>query len=304
MVDQLAQEYAGQSVVFLEYDVDSTDFWTRNSRFWAAYGSGVVTLPEIIVDSGNQVTNGYEDFYTVYKGMVDTALARPAQADVTAQAQRSGDKVKFSVQVTNLSGVTLSSSSNWAAVHGVVYEDVDPGVALTGRYVRAAVSTDISNLAPGEKATFTLETSELSGVDWDKLHFLALVDYRPGGSSGAYDMLQAAYALAPTVTVDPDTVTFMVDPSDSAVPSAPVSFEGPDSVDWTAIASTSWVTVTPPSGSTAIQPAISVLTSSLSAGWQQGHITFTTPGGLFMDQVQVKAYYGPVKRIYLPFVIR
>ena len=117
-------------------------------------------------------------------------------------------------------------------------------------------------------------------------------------------MLQAAYALAPTVTVDPDTVTFMVDPSDSAVPSAPVSFEGPDSVDWTAIASTSWVTVTPPSGSTAIQPAISVLTSSLSAGWQQGHITFTTAGGLFMDQVQVKAYYGPVKRIYLPFVIR
>jgi hypothetical protein len=301
VVEQLAQDYAGQPVVFLEYDVDNAP-GSRYGRWWAAHGSGSVTLPLVMVDSGNQISNGYVSFYNVYKAMVDTALARPAQAEIEAYWLRTGNRVVFYIQVTNLSAVTLSSSSNSATVHAIVYENAH--VRLTNRFVRAAVSTDISSLAPGATDTFMLETSELSGVNWDKLHFIALADYRPSGSSGAYDMLQATVALPLTFAVQPDALTFMVDPTDSSRQAAVVSFQGPDFLNWTATADVPWLTITPSGGLTAIQPTISVMTTTLSAGWQQGNITFTTTEGPFTDQVLVRAYYGPVRRVYLPIVTR
>lgn len=199
MVDQLAREYAVQPVVFLEQDLDHL-LGDRYGRWWKAYGGGgSVTLPLVMVDSGNQISNGRVDFYSTYKAMVDAALARPPQAEIEFSSQRSGDTLDFNIQLTNLSGVTLSYSSNWATVHAIVYEDAHVGV--TDRIVRAAVFTRISPaLAHGETRTFTLRT-ELSGVDWNKIHPIVLVDYRPGGSSGAYDMLQAATEEAPAPTV-------------------------------------------------------------------------------------------------------
>jgi hypothetical protein len=49
----------------------------------------------------------------------------------------------------------------------------------------------------GHLATFILETGDLTGVDWTRLHYLALVDYQPGGVAllEPYDVLQAAIAL-------------------------------------------------------------------------------------------------------------
>ncbi|MCP4541149.1 MAG: hypothetical protein GY832_28785, partial [Chloroflexi bacterium] len=184
-MDQLANDYAGQPVVFVEQNVDSP-LGDRSGRWWVAYGGGgSVGLPLVMADSGHQFSNGYEDFYTVYQAMVDTELARPALAEIIAYSERVGDTLHFEVQLTNLSGVSLSNASNRATVHAIVYEDDDEGV--TSRIVRAAVSTAIdSALAHGKTMTFTLETT-LSGVDWEKIHPLVLADYRPGGTSGAYD---------------------------------------------------------------------------------------------------------------------
>ena len=160
-----------------------------------------------MVDSGNQINNGSVDFGTVYRNMVNNSRARPTRADVTAYWQRIGNYVRFTVQVTNRSGVALSTSTNSATVHAIVYEDTH--VLHTNRFVRAVVSKGISPALPsGSTATFTLDTPELSGVNWDKLHFIALIDYRPSGSSGAYDMLQAAFAQEPTISLAaaPDSV--------------------------------------------------------------------------------------------------
>lgn len=168
--------------------------WSRNSRFWAAFGGTSVYLPEIIVDSGHQYSSGYLDFYNVYKAMIDTELARPPETEIEALWWRDGDKVRFYARVTNLSTTVLSSAANSAAVHAIVYEDAHVGV--TDRYARAAVSTGVSSsLAPGASADFSLVTADLVGVNWDALHFLVLVDYRSAGASGAYDMLQAAAAV-------------------------------------------------------------------------------------------------------------
>ena len=221
MVDQLAGEYAaaGKPVVFLEQNVDSP-LGNRVDRWWAAHGGGAVTLPLVMVSSGHQFSNGYlgSPAQDTYKAMVDAELARPAQAEITAQSQRAGNKVHFDVQLTNLSGVTLSSS-NAARVHAIVYEEhtpVDPNVDhITGRIVRAAVSTGVSPaLANGATAAFTLETADLTNVvDWAKIHTIVLADYRPGGSSGAYDMLQAVSANArPGLTVSKQAALDVVQP--------------------------------------------------------------------------------------------
>jgi len=168
----------------------------------------------VMVDSGNQISDRSvsSDYYNTYKAMVDAALARPPKATIQAQSQRVGNKLRFDIQLTNLSGVTLSSG-NSATVNAIVYEDAHVGV--TDRYVRAVVSTGISpDLANGATGTFTLETAELSGVDWDKIHSVVLADYRPGGSLGAYDMLQAASATPS----EPEQTALMVSKQDNPDP--------------------------------------------------------------------------------------
>ncbi len=204
MVDHLAQDYAGKPAVFLEYNVNDT---SRIGRFYAAYGAGGASYPLVIVDSGHQVQTGVVPFYDKYKSLVDQELIRAPQAQIQATWQRTGNKIAFSIQVTNQSGVSLSTQ-NTATVHALDYEDSKVGV--TSRYVRSVVSQNITtDLAPGASDTFTLETPDLSGVDWNKLHYLALVDYRPGGVdifnpffNSPFDMLQAAVAL-PAVSDNP-----------------------------------------------------------------------------------------------------
>jgi len=190
VVDQLADEYAGDPVVFIEYDVDNPA-GNRVSRWWAAWGSGgSVYLPLIMVDSGNQISNGSVAFAQRYRAMVDAALQRPAAARLEVNRERIGNSFRFDIALTNLSGVTLSSA-NSATLHVIVYEEAHVGD--TDRWVRAATTRSISNLPPGEAASFTVEIAPQGVVDWDKVHSVVIADYRPGGTTGAYDTLQAAH---------------------------------------------------------------------------------------------------------------
>jgi hypothetical protein len=206
------------------------------------------------------------------------------------------------IEVTNLSPETLSASSNAATVHAIVYEDAHVGV--TDRFARASVQGAIAQLAPGAVAKFELQTPDLNNVNWAKLHFVAVVDYRPGGSVGAFDMLQAAVTpiYSGPFVAQPDTYTFMIDPSDPVVPQRPVRLEGLPDLSWTAVADAPWLTVTPSGGLMTDVPMLSVIRDQLSAGWQQGSVTFTAEDGLYSDQVIVRAYLGPVERAYLPVV--
>lgn len=300
-MDQLAQEYAGRAV-FLEQDVDSP-LGQRYGRWWAGYGSGgTVYLPLMMTGSGHQISTGYVDFENTYRAMVEAELARPALASLEVYTWRAGDQVRFSGRLTNLSGVTLSAA-NAFALHALVYEDTH--VIHTGRIVRAAVYSSISTaLAPGATMEFSLATTDLTGVDWNKLHTVVLADCRPGGSTGAYDMLQAAVPLPAALTFQPAPVAFMVAPGDPS-PALPVSLQGPPGLTWSASESLPWLLVTPASGPLTTAPVLSV--SNLSNGWQEGTITFTATDGATLNIVQaltVKAYLGPVDRVFLPLVRR
>jgi hypothetical protein len=43
-----------------------------------------------------------------------------------------------------------------------------------------------------QEASFTLETVALTPVDWSQVRCVAFVEYRPGGTAGPYEILQAA----------------------------------------------------------------------------------------------------------------
>jgi uncharacterized repeat protein (TIGR01451 family) len=202
VMDQLAGEYAGQPVLFLEQHRNN-DLGNRLTRWWAAYSPGDPSdSPLSMVDSGNQVHSGYSSDgqnYNDYKAMVDAALARPAQAEMQFTSQRVGNKVQFAVQFTNRSGKTLGPSSR-AQIHAIVYEKhtpSDPGSDhITERIVRGAVAVDIDPiLYPGESRVFALETEDLTSVvNWARVRTLVLADYRPNNWTGPYDMLQAVRA--------------------------------------------------------------------------------------------------------------
>ncbi len=151
-----------------------------------------------MTDSGRYTLNGYSaSFSAINRSMIDNSLALPPKATLSAQVQRIGDKFHFDVEVTNLSGVTLSAS-NVATVYGVIYEKQAPipGVHLTSRVVRSVGSKAIYNLPNLSTMSFAIDTANLSGVNWDNLHPVVFVDYRPGGV-GAYEMLQAAFEYYP-----------------------------------------------------------------------------------------------------------
>jgi len=305
-VDQLADEYANKPVVFLEHDVDNAAA-ERYNRWWRAYsGTGPVTLPLVMVDSGQYISYGYVDFYKVYKSMVEAEINRPAEAEIEAYAWREGNKVKFSISVTNHSNATLDYFTNRAMVHALVYEDADDGV--TSRIVRGDAGYDIYLQTPGSLSTYTLETNELEGVDWDKLHFIAIVDYRPGGNTGPYDILQAAEAQEISFSIRPNPLVFMVDLTDPPPITSTITLAGHDSLDWSVSENIDWLTISPTSGSFPASPLVAIEKSKLTLGWQPEEtliFNISSDDGLhFEENVEVKAFYGSVKKAYLPLLTR
>jgi hypothetical protein len=305
-IDAIAPGYAGQPVIFIEQDIDSTDpqFVARETRWWDAKGGGIASLPLVMVDSGKQFYSGVTDLDSTYRDMVDTTLTRPPQAEIEASWKRVGNSVRFDVQATNLSGVTLSTG-NKATVWGFVIENAH--IVNINHYVRAIASFAISSLAPGATGAYVLQTGDLPvGTDWTNLSMVVLVDYRPDPSLRPYDMLQAAFAQPePRFTLQPESLTLMMDPLDAAPPSATVEVVSQETLSWSATTGASWLTITPASGTTTTKPTVSVVKAALSPGWQQAVITFTTTSGdPFSQTLTVHAYYGTLRQIFLPCVMR
>ena len=193
----MTETYAGKPVVFIDDKYSSPASKVRRNRFLSAYtgGGGSIGAPCAIVDSGHQVENGYEnDFRTLYSTMVDAELLRsPGAKIVVNQSKRNGDTLTVNVNVTNKSGVKLSTG-NKATVFVIVYEDKTKVLKgnISDRTSRAAKSAPISSLDNGATETFTLSV-KIDGADWAKMHPIIVVDYKPSGSK-AFDMLQAAKA--------------------------------------------------------------------------------------------------------------
>jgi hypothetical protein len=296
-VDALASEYAsaGKPVVFLEQHVDYP-MGNRIARWWAAYNSTAPAyLPLVMVDSGHRISSGSQnDFKATYRALVDVELARPPQGEIEAYTRRVGSRMRVYARLRNGAGTALSAAGNKAAVHALVWEDRRVGV--TGRIVRAAPWVGVSpEVAPEGEFTATLETSDLSGVNWNALHTVVVADYLPGPGP-AYDMLQSALAEPAALEADPQTVTVALDANTREDRTVPVRLRGPYVLSWTAVADVPWITVTPDGGPISAQPTMNVAPALLSPGWQRGVVTFSAnseDGMSFAQTVAVSAFSGP-----------
>jgi hypothetical protein len=207
------------------------------------------------------------------------------------------------VQATNLSDGVLGEA-NGASVHAMVYQDT--AGRATHRFVRAAVAQGIASLLVQETATFVLQTADLTDVGWDQLHCVVAVDCRPGGASGAYDMLQAALALpaSESLRVRPETLMFEVRSGDTVGPTASVWVEAVAPLPWSVTSSTTWLSATPSSGTTSEQVTVAVRKDALVSGLQDGVLTFTSGDGRHSRELNVHVTYAGLMRVYLPLLAR
>jgi len=160
----------------------------RLGRWLAAWTQpGDIYLPLTMVDSGNQVSSGSVAFATVYGDMVDTALDRPAAARMAVSGTQDGDLLHLDVQLANTSGTTLSAANDATLTALVYLENADP--SALPEVLRAQVFP-ITTLADGATRNFTLEVL-VNELDPTRIRWVVIADYRPGGSRGAYDTLQA-----------------------------------------------------------------------------------------------------------------
>jgi len=197
VVDQLAESYRNQPVVFLEYPYYYPP-GDRQSRMFATVPSGTIYFPVVMVDSGQQYRMGQVEFAQEYTSMVEQSLARPAQAALALRCERHGEDLDVWVTLTNHSGVLLSSSND-ATVHVIVFEENPLGVNTdTSRRVREAKARRIARCEDGESKRISL-TISLEGlpVRWENLWAVVILDYRPDGATGKYDTLQAVAVRTP-----------------------------------------------------------------------------------------------------------
>ncbi len=263
-----------------------------------------------MLDSGHQFVHGIVDYKSFYKGMVDKELARPPMADVSATFWREGNHFAYEVTVKNLSGVNLSTQANTATVNVIVYEDikVSSGVRVTGRVVRAVVTWPIdSPLANNSSARYSLQTKDLSGVNWAKLHSVVFAEYRPGGQTGAFDMLQAAIPTGPLFEGKPGNLNFLVDSLNPENQSQPVQMVGsPSSITWSAAENIDWLSVVPASGNAGDPANVQIDVSHMPRGTNTGTITIIAAGGgkNFSQTIPVRVDFTPVWGYFLPFILR
>ena len=200
MINQFAEDYSDQPVVFIDYRysmADPPEYPTPEFRWEIIRATEEgLGLTWAVVDSGRMYNRGAEtteDAVEAFTEMLESALARPAEAEIHALWERVGDSVNVIVTVKNTSTITLSLANN-AAVHAIVKEPntvrpnhttINPGLD-SGRAI-------IESLAPGETGTVSITVPNLDPINWDNVQVVVLVDYQvePGSH---YDQLQARFA--------------------------------------------------------------------------------------------------------------
>lgn len=246
-----------------------------------------------MIDSAHEYETGADSStYGIYKGMIDRSLARTAKVAITATYARTVNTVTIKATVTNLSTITLSVQ-NKAAVQAIIYEDYR--ASKTAHAGRGSAKTDISYLRPGRSETFMITVSLTDVVDYEKLHYIVLVDYKTSGtqSTGVYDQLQAVIAEPGDVTppvafnVSPSSFTYDLKTGDATMPNELINITGDSEQNWSATVDHDFVQISPTEGSVPGTINMTIDKSKLVLGTQSALILITDEAGLYERAVLV-----------------
>lgn len=247
-----------------------------------------------IVASGFRFTQGPADYYNVFKGMIEADQARPPQVGIEAW-WRKADPTTLRIYATvhNTSSTVLDDAVNAAGIWGLAWEH-KATLGITGMFTRSARRSPIAVATPpGASTSVSVDLLINLLVDWNHLHVAAGAEIRPGGATGAYDMLQAVRPRPAAFSASPAAVQLVVPQGPGLME---VDFAGPHVLSWEATPSAGWITVTPSQGSIGSPAQVAVNPALLAPGSQSGSVIFaaTSPDGMsFEVVVPVTATYDP-----------
>ncbi len=250
-----------------------------------------------MIDSAHEFQTGTgDDAHGEYKGIVDRSQNRAAKALLSATYSRTSSTVTIKATVTNLSSETLSIQ-NKAAVQAIVYEDYRQ--SKTNHAGRGSAKTDISYLRPGRSETFMITVNLTGVVNYDNLHYIVLVDYKPATKdTGVYDQLQAAIAVPGDVTpptafvVSPSSFSFDVKTGETTTPSGVINLSGGAGQSWTATVDRDFVQVSPISGTVPGTLNVTIDKAKLAIGTQTALILISDTAGLYERAILVTVKFS------------
>ena len=272
VVDQLAVKFADQPVIFVEDNVDHP-MGQRIDRWWAAYGTGgIAYLPLVLLDSGHKVLAGPVLDEFAVTDLIDDELSRPPTGQVEAYSRRLGNSVRIYARLTTGPQTAPLGPGNDTTFHALVWEDAPIGT--TGRTLRAApfVASPAVVTAGGDWAV-TLDTGQLAPLDWAKLHAVAFVDYRPGGSTGPYDTIQASTVTPADFNITPNELSADLEHGDGIDLIGSLHLFGPHVLSWAASTDVLWLQVSPGAGRVPSQVDVRVVSRRLPTGAREAHVT-------------------------------
>lgn len=311
MIDQIAEEYAGENVVFLDYQYPG-----QPKNRWEVIQR---TAPELgltwaMVESGQAYSRGVEtpeDAYNSYTAMIDAYLNRVPMAEIESYYWREGGTIHVIGTVKNISSVTLSTANMAGFSASVKWPGPMLGAHTTHNGAMNSATTVIDYLAPGETATYrTSVTTWENNVDWDAVEVYTMVDYEtePGG---IFDQLQADRA---TMIADPGDIGatpnyfyHFVPAEQLAIEDMEVTITGMTGMQWAASVDETWLQIDKAIGVVGDKLTLSVDKADLVEGWQDATVTITPIDGNDITSVYVRIYLGfpdEIRDLFLPFVFR
>jgi len=272
------------------------EWWSgtpQNRKDILKESGGGTYVPEAMVDSAREYETGADSTaYAVYKGMIERSQARTPSVAISATYSRTGNAVTIKATVTNLSTVTLSVQ-NKAAVQAVIYEEYRS--SKTNQAGRGSAKADISYLRPGRSETFMISVNLSGVVDYARLHYIVLVDYKTTGTqdTGVYDQLQAVAAVPGDVTppvvfnVSPSSLSYTVKTGDTTIPANTINISGGTGQSWTASVDADFVQLSNTSGAVPGSTSVTIDKTKLVLGNQTAKILITDSAGLYERLVLV-----------------
>ena len=322
VINQLAEEYSNQSVVFLDYHYDLAledglpNYFPPEARWNVIQASEEgLGLTWAVVDSGRLHHRGAENFddaVSAYTAMIEDALLMPPRAEIHATWWRDRNSINVIATVTNQSTVTLSSTNN-AGVHAIVKEPYAEYPTHTTLHPGLNGATaQIPDLAPGETGTFHITIPDIYPYNWENLELIVLVDHQTA-TGEKYDQLQAVFATPATtpstISALPNSFYFMISESDPFIPEFSSTILGDTGVTWTAMVDKPWLTIDRSVGTTGDSIVPTVDTTAVSEGFQTATIMVLDDAGVWHTGISVTVFKlrepaETLSRLFLPIVGR
>ena len=313
MIDQLAQDYANQPVVLIDYhySLDVPPLFEPPQARWEVIQATEegLGLTWAIVDSGRLHHRGAElpkEAYETYVEMINDSLAQPATAEINALWWMSGNTVKITATVTNNSTVTLSPVNN-AGVYGIVKESgVQYETHTTHHAGLNAAKTAISSLEPGQTATFEIDVPDIHPTYWENVEVIVLVDYQTAPGEH-YEQLQATIA-SPALFANPTRHIYFLDDDQTNVPDFSSTVIGIEGLTFSVSSNQSWLSTVPANGVVGDTLRLTTNGDLLVPGWNIATVNITNSTYGYSTYLKVSIYKAPlgevIDRIYMPLITK